>query len=243
MRRAVGLLVLGVALIAGRAVRSVALETPEFPFGVDGSPAAIQTAATRIVNDYVDAVGGIAGTVHDAPTVAVRNTPNLAAFDPRNNEIVLAHWPTVDEASRGFFLALAESEEDAEALFVELFNWFLVAHEMTHWFQRTVGMCLDRYGSEAMANDAAVAFFMRDGIAETRLLRLRERIVLALTRLEDPTPAGWEEAAFFNAHYAELARDPSRYGYYQFRLIREAVDRRGDLDFEALIRAASAGSD
>jgi len=123
-------------------------------------------------------------------------------------------------------------------LFTALFNWFLVAHELTHWLQREAGIDLDRFSSEAMANDFAVAFHLRAAGGEQRLVRLRDLLESALARLNDPTPEGVDAASFFNTNYGALARDPSRYGYYQFRFILDSIAARDELDFVSLIARA-----
>ena len=202
----------------------------------DVSAADVQTAAERIVFLYAVEAAEVLGKIPagDVPAVVIRNTPNLAYFNHRDGEIVLAHWAALDEPVRMFFVSLAPSGDPAQAscLFTSLFNGFLVAHEMTHWLQRRCGLDLDRYTSEAMANDVAVAFFMRLEGGEAELVTLREKTAQAIQHLADPTPIEEDPPTYFNAHYAELARDPYQYGYYQFRFIVDSIDRRADLDFE-----------
>jgi hypothetical protein len=221
----------------GWPVASAELALPLVP--IDATMSQVQSAAERIVGLFAAEVNQLLGQAV-APSVEVRNTSNLAAFDHRSWTIVLAHWPTLDQPSREFFLALAETAEDAAALFVSLFNEFLVAHEMAHWLYRTLGIELDRYSSEREANDIAVAFFMTSRDSETRLLALRPRLEAALTRLSDPTPPEADERDFFNDRYAVLARNPYLYGYYQFHFILDSIDRRDELDFASLLLDAVA---
>jgi len=217
--------------VAGSVVAQDALAVP---FAVD-SVAAIQSAAVQIVSDYVAVITEATGEPSYVPTIEIVNTPNLAYFNHRTGQIVLPHWPSLEGSSRDFFVSLSGDEAQAEELFTTLFNWFLVAHEVTHWFQRESGIALDRYSSEAMANHFAVAFHMRAAEGEERLLRLGERLEATLHRLVDPTPKGVEVATFFNANYVALARDPSRYGYYQFRFILDSIAHRSELNFETLV--------
>lgn len=217
-------------------VSALASAESALPFvPIDATPDHVQSAARQIASSFVVAVSEFLDQAVVTPSIEVRNTPNLAYFDHRSWTIVLAHWPTLDQASRRFFLDLAETGEDAAALFVGLFNDFLVAHEMAHWFHRTLGIELDRYSSEREANDIAVAFFLSSEDGETRLLALRPRLEEALARLSDPTPPGANETDFFNAQYAVLARNPYLYGYYQFRFILDSIDRRAELDFASLM--------
>ena len=206
---------------------------------IDAPVNQVQSAAERIVASFATRVIDLLDR-GVPPSVEVRNTPNLAYFDHRSWTIVTAHWPTLGSPSREFFLKLTETAEDAAALFVGLFNEFLVAHEMAHWLYRTVGIELDRYTSEREANDLAVAFFVASPNGQTRLLALRPRLEAALARLADPTPSGTGEQDFFNAQYGALARNPYLYGYYQFRFILDSIDRRAELDFGSLLLEAIA---
>jgi len=206
------------------------------------TPLQVQSEANALASRYADALSETAGSYATPPVVEVINTPNLAYYNHRTQRIVVPHWPSLEGPTRDFFLSLADDESTTAQLFVGLFDWFLVAHEMTHWFQRQAGIVLDRYPSEAMANDLAVAFHMETDHGEERLLALAGLLGQALTRLPDPTPLGESPAAFFNANYRELAVDPGRYGYYQFRFILDAIDRRADLEFSIEVSRAISGT-
>ena len=207
------------------------------PVGVGrvASPAEVKDRAEAIVRSYAERVALVVGPERYVPTVRILNTPALAYFDARARRITLPYWPTLDEQTKGFFLALLPDPEEAEELFGELFTWFLVAHEMTHWLQGELGIVLDRYEDERMANDVAVAFFMGEG-DEARLVRLGELLDHALQSLPDPVPVGEDRAAYFNRRYADLAVDPAQYGQYQFTFILDAISRRADLLWEDMLR-------
>ena len=217
-----------------------AAEGLDLSLPADTSIATVQTTAERIVGTFVERVSEITGGVsaEAVPRVVVKNTPNLVYLDHRRGEIVTAHWKTLDASAQSFFFSLVDGN-DAEAaacLFTSLFNGFLLAHEMTHWLQRYCGLMLDRYTSESMANDLAVAFFMDFEQGEAELLALQQQLQRAISRMSDPTPAGEDAATYFNSHYAELTRNASLYGYYQFRFVIDSIHRRAKLDFEGFIR-------
>ncbi|MBN1857736.1 hypothetical protein JW848_00860 [Candidatus Bipolaricaulota bacterium] len=207
----------------------------------DATTVDVQTTAERIVLVFVSRTAEVLGATlaSDVPSVAVRNTPNLAYFDHREGEIVLAHWGTLEEPLRMFFVSLTASDdlEQTSRLFTSLFNGFLVAHEMAHWLQHRCDAEMDRYTSESMANDLAVVFFVELEGGEEALVALRETIAQAIEHLVDPTPSEEDAAVYFNAHYAELARDPYQYGYFQFRFIIESIDQRDRFDFEKSVRS------
>ena len=238
MTRTIALLLL-IGFVCGGSVLASAVSALPL-VSIDATLNQVQSTAEQIVTLFAVAANECLDQAVVAPSVEVRNTPNLAYFDHRSWTIVLAHWPRLDEASRGFFLEMAETAEDAAALFVRLFNEFLVAHEMAHWLYRTLGIELDRYSSEREANDIAVAFFMSSEDGEARLLALRPRLEAALARLFDPTPPEADETEFFNDQYAALARNPYQYGYYQFCFILDSIDRRAELDFASLLLDAIA---
>ncbi len=215
--------------------QSASAEVPLSVPSINATPEQVQTAAEQIVFSFAMAVNEILDGAAIAPSVEVRNTPNLAYFDPRTQTIVIAHWPTLDQAFREFFLELTDSVDDAAAFFVGLFNTFLVAHEMSHWLYWTLGIERDHYSSEREANDMAVAFFLGIENGEAYLLSLRPMVEAALARLSDPAPSQSDEAQFFNNQYGLLARDPYQYGYYQFQFIVDSIDRRGELDFATLL--------
>lgn len=200
------------------------------------SPAEVKARAELIARSFAERVGTVAGPLRYVPAVRVWSTPALAYFDIRARRITLPYWPTLEAEVRAFFLSLASDADAAEALFAELFTWFLVAHEMAHWLQGELGIVLDRYQDERMANDLAVAFFMAEG-DEARLLNLGELLNRALQSLSDPVPPGEDRPTYFNLNYADLAVDPARYGYYQFALIADAITRRADLVFGILVRS------
>jgi len=194
-----------------------------YPVSIHMSVSEVQSAAERIVSMFAATTSELLGVDVAPPAVEIRNTPYLAYFDHRSGKIVLPHWPTLDPKQQAFFLDLADTPEEAEALFVALFNEFLVAHEMGHWLQRGLGVVCDRYTSEREANNIGAAFFEAVEGGGTRLL-------------VDPTLIGADERQFFNEHYAKLAVQPAAYAYYQFRFILDSIDARDTLDFAALLR-------
>lgn len=220
--------------VCGLACLGLAQDAPASPDAV-----AIQADVEHAVAAYAAAVLEVAGAADPPPEVVVRNTPYLAHYSPQTNRIVIPYWPP-QESTVTFFLALMDGNEAlAEELFAELFDWFLVAHELTHWLMIARGLEVDHYMGEALANDGAVAFHNLFPGSEERLLRLDALLAAALLRLRDPTPPQLSPVTYFNAFYPSLAGDPSRYGYYQFRFIRASIARRHELSFAAFVTAVS----
>jgi len=118
------------------------------PITAETSVAGVRSAAERTVNlvATATATAETLGFEPPAPAVAVRDTANLAYFNPRSGTIVTAHWPTLGSELRAFLPGLADTEDDAGELFVALFDEFLMAHEMGHWVQRGLRVTRDRCG-------------------------------------------------------------------------------------------------
>jgi hypothetical protein len=239
--RPVGFLLLLLATSLSIAARGQ--EAPLFPTPI--GQAAVQTAAESIAEAYVAIVDEVLERQTTRPALEVRDSPYLAYFDPRESKIVVPFWPPKKASTFGFFLALADGDTAwAEVFFEELFDWFLVAHELTHWLQTELGLSPSHYESETMADDFAVAFHMGTSGGEERLLHLDRMLVQALEHLTDPGPQGIETTTYFNAFYMALTQDPWKYGYYQFGFIRDSIARRNDLslvDLLAEIAHASGG--
>jgi len=186
--------------VCGLACLGLAQDAPASP-----DAAAIQADVEHAVAAYAAAVLEVAGAADPPPEVVVRNTPYLAHYSPQTNRIVIPYWPP-EESTVAFFLALMDGDEAlAEELFAELFDWFLVAHELTHWLMIARGFEVDHYMSEALANDGAVAFYNLYPESEERLLRLDILLAAALERLPDPTPPQLSPVTYFNAFYPSLA--------------------------------------
>jgi len=226
-------LALGSVLLGASCVGAASCSLPAVR--VDASVADVQSAAAGVIDAFALLAEEALELELDPPSIEVWNTPGLAFFAAPLNRIVVPHWPTLDPASQSFFVGLTQSPSQAAAFFVSMFNEFLVAHEMAHWLQWSLGVERDLYALEREANDLAAAFFMACG-DEDRLTGLAAKIG-ATTPLPNATPLDVDEESFFNAHYAELVSDPAKYGYYQFRFILESIDRRLELDWVTLLDA------
>lgn len=231
-KRVLSGIVVGVFFLIGG---TLALPTGPFPDGAGALQADIQATVEQMAAAYAAAVSDIVGVSIRPPAVVAANTPNLAYYDRRAQRIVIPYWPPQD-STVSFLLALTDGDGLlASELFAGLFDWFLVAHELTHWLQDLWGFSGDHFTSEALANGGAVAFHRLTPEGEGRLVRLDELLAGALERLTDPTPARLDPVTYFNAFYPSLSSDPRRYGYYQFRLIRDAIARRDGLDFAEFV--------
>ena len=170
-----------------------------------------------------------------APSVEVRNTPQLIFFESTANRIVIPSWESTSPEMRSVFQTFAAGDA-AERLFRVVFNRFLIAHEAGHWFQaRANRREATLYQNEDAANRLAVAFWRTQPGGERFLAEVEQLVTAAAAALTDPTPPGEDAVAYFGANYQALGRDPLKYGYYQFRFMRDALAVRSQLDFARMV--------
>ena len=167
----------------------------------------------------------------------IRNMPQLIQFLGPANQIMVPWWDTTPPEMRAVFRTFAGAgDPEAEHLFRAFFNRFLIAHEAGHWFQARANRGEPTlYANENMANRLAVAFWRTQPGGEARLAELERLAGRAAANLPDPTPAGEDAVAYFGANYHALGPDPLKYGYYQFRFMRDALRDRAQLDFGRMV--------
>jgi hypothetical protein len=218
---------------AGSPARIVPVYTDTAAFRADA-----QQIVTAFATQVARARGGALG---DAPAVQIRNVPQLILFSQSANQVVVPWWDALSPEMRATFRTFAGGgETEAEHLFRAFFNRFLIAHEAGHWFQaRANRREATLYANENMANRLAVAFWRTQPGGEPFLAELERLATAAAANLPDPTPAGEDPVAYFGANYRTLGADPLKYGYYQFRFMRDALRDRAQLDFARM--AADGG--
>jgi hypothetical protein len=231
------LLLLGCAASAARTPLSALEPTVAIQADAPDLRSEAQAVVAAIVAE-VNRVRG--GPSADVPTVEVRNTPQLIFFSRKANQIVVPSWADAPPGIRAVFATFAGGgDAEAERFFRLFFNRFLIAHEAGHWFQAHVNRReATLYENENAANRFAVAFWRTRPDGERFLAELERLATRAAANLPDPTPAGDDPVAYFNANYQALGRDPIKYGYYQFRFMRDALRDRARLDFASMVAGA-----
>ena len=236
MNRSRWLVVLCASLLAACA-RPTEVEHGVVPVYADS--AALRLGAQSMVDAFAVQVAHARGAaLAETPAVEVRNTPQLIFFSQRSNRVVVPSWETTPPEMRAVFRTFAAGDDaEAEHLFRAVFNRFLVAHEAAHWFQAHAARQQPTlYENENAANRLAVAFWRTQPGGEQFLAEMERLTTRAADALSDPTPAGQDPVAYFGANYQALGADPLKYGYYQFRFMRDAVRDRAQLDFAELVR-------
>ena len=200
--------------------------------------AALRAGAQSIVSAFAAEVARVRGApLAEVPTVLVRNESGLIRFLDPTNQVQVPWWDTTPPEMRAVFRTFAGGgDREGEHLFRAFFNRFLIAHEAAHWFQyRANRRERTLYENENMANRLAVAFWRTQPGGEALLVELERLAARAAANLPDPTPAGEDPVAYFGANYERLGPDPLKYGYYQFRFMRDAIRDRAQLDFGRMV--------
>lgn len=180
-----------------------------------------------------------------SPKVVIAFTPQLSWIEEDGSAIHTAEWSQCPAGMQGFFASLlgdAPTMPPAK-FFHEVFNAFLVPHEMSHFVDARRGHLKnggDFYGGEVHANRVAVAFWLGEPGGKERIARLMDVVAQALVRMNSPVPQGADKAAYFNENYLALLDDASKYGWYQFRMFLDAWEKRQEADFGALVRTPLA---
>jgi hypothetical protein len=226
---------LAVALIVGTARPPIPLAAQEAGSADHGIPeypdaAALQAGARETVEAFARAVATLALDLGDSPAVEVRSTPMLIFFSPGDNQITVPWWEDLSPEQHALFDTWGGDRAGGERLFRALFHRFLVIHEAGHWLQsRSDQRKATLYENELDANRIAVAFWRTAPDGEAFLAEVETLLERCVATTPDPTPPGEDAAAFFNANYRELGRDPVRYAFYQFRFMLDAVRERDGL--------------
>jgi hypothetical protein len=228
---------LGCASSASSVPRTAAATAPPLvPVYTDTS--SFRAGAQAVVSAFAAEVARVrGGRLADPPAVRIRNAPQLIFFSGQANQIVVPWWDTTPPEMRAVFRTFAGGgDPEAEHLFRAFFNRFLIAHEAGHWFQtRANRRERTLYDNENVANRLAVAFWRTQPGGEAFLAELERLAAGAVANLPDQTPAGEDPVVYFGANYQTLGRDPLKYGYYQFRFMRDALRDRAQLDFSRMV--------
>lgn len=198
----------------------------------------LRTGAQAVVDDFHARTLAAGLDRGPAPTVEVRAAPQIIFFVPSANEIVVPWWDDFPPELWQLFTHFAGGDEaEGVRIFHAFFHRFFIAHEASHWLHGHRGDLMPEllYPNENTANRTAVAYWRTQPDGEPFLAALERMIDDIVARIPDPTPPGRDPAEYFGANYQELGADGVRYGYYQFRFVRDALRERERLDFDVIL--------
>ena len=221
------------------------IATPRLVLAADTPPAPTPLRAVEgVVADFSARAhaAGLPATVV-TPAVVFRTTPALSVFTPQG--VFIAEWSALPPPAQAQFDAWATaggSSWTGARLFDEMFHWFLVPHEMTHWVQTRGGTqpLTDRYATEMEANRVAVAYWRQTDAGRARLDALAGVLASMYAKMPSPVPSGADPVQYFQTKYDALAADPGAYGWYQLRMIIDAYRAADSPPFDAMLKALIA---
>ncbi|MFH1727271.1 MAG: hypothetical protein ABIA04_02485 [Pseudomonadota bacterium] len=168
------------------------------------------------------------------PTIEIKTTPSLISWREKLKKVRIPFWIDLKKNQKEIFLDWTGNIKTAQTLFTALFNWFFIPHELTHFLQTEYDFKSDHFDSEKLANDYAVAFWMEIKGGEKKLLKIKTILQPIFKKLKDAFPKNENEREYFNKHYGKLGEDPNKYGYFQFKWVLDAIEKRNKLKLNTL---------
>jgi hypothetical protein len=161
------------------------------------------------------------------PTVNIKTGPYLIKWDEANRGIILPFWDELFDEQIELFKTL--KGEYAEELFISMFNWFLIPHELGH-FINPMEDSLSPYNRERAANEFAVAFYLSQKEYREKLDYIEKTLPGVLDLIPKIDFNCLSEEEYFNVNYTKLGSNPYAYGYYQFKFIIDILENKEDID-------------
>lgn len=170
------------------------------------------------------------------PAVVVETRPSLVSYDTRDRAVRMSRWEELDEGMQGLMSAWAAEGTlglSPDMMFDEIFNRFLLAHELGHYLEHMSGRlnAIDLWESEVEANRIAVAFWSSQPDEADQLAARVANFNGFLEGMPSPVPQGEDAHAYFVANYERLGSDAAAYGWYQGAFLRTAWAQRDERDF------------
>ena len=170
------------------------------------------------------------------PSVVVETRPSLVSYNTEDRAVRMSRWAELDEGMQGLMTAWAAKGTlglTPDLMFDEIFNRFLIAHELGHYLEHMSGRLntIDLWESEVEANRIAIAFWASQSDEADRLPARVANFNGFLEALPSPVPEGEDAHAYFVANYERLGSDAAAYGWYQGAFLRTAWAQREQRDF------------
>ena len=178
-----------------------------------------------------------------APKILVEDVPSFGQYDDETNTLRISDWSLLQPEERSGFFLLAggpdAKEADARALFDLAAHRWIFIHELGHWWQNC-NKAINQKNPWKMEFDAdrvSLAYWREaDPTVVSRMVPIFQRVV---STYHNPTPAGQDTTAYFNAHYQELGPTPA-YRWYQSQMNVVAEQERPILTFAQILTAIQA---
>ena len=202
----------------------------------------VAARATAIRDRFVTAIRKCGAVPSFIPGIDVNTDANLVSYRFDDRAVHLGRWADLPPPLKGMMTAWAAQGTmglKPDEMFGEVFNDFLVAHELGHYLEHMAGRIdtKDPTVSETNANRIAIAFWSIDRADRTRLPTRYANVTQFLFAQPDPVPLGQDPRTYLAKNYARMSQDGSAYGWYQGRFLRDAWAQRGKPDFCGWVKA------
>lgn len=176
------------------------------------------------------------------PSVVVETRPSLVSYNTTDRVVRMSRWSELDGGMQGLMSAWSAQGTlglEPEGMFDEIFNRFLLAHELGHYLEHMSGRlnAIDLWESEVEANRIAIAFWASQEDEAGRLPARVANFNVFLEGLPSPVPEGEDAHAYFVTNYERLGSDAAAYGWYQGAFLRTAWAQRDERDFCGWVKA------
>ncbi|MGB8357988.1 MAG: hypothetical protein WCD55_05165 [Bacteroidales bacterium] len=209
-----------------------------FPYYTSGQSSFIKHYETResVESDGNEIIAGFNQFVKDQgfslpsiPKIKIQTEPFLIKLDRPNNTIIVPYWDDLTNDQKEIIKSWRG--ENAEEFFVLMFNWFFIAHELSHYIN-PMDHDLNPYQCEREANEVAVTFFRRNPENFEKLDFIKKSLTKVLEILPKIDFGNMSEAEYFNANYQKIGSNPNVYGYFQFKFILDILNNQKDFSIK-----------
>ncbi|MTI47878.1 MAG: hypothetical protein FH761_08555 [Firmicutes bacterium] len=146
-------------------------------------------------------------------------------------KLYYSSWEELDDEIKSLFSGMFQGNvKKAKQCYELYFYWYNIVHEMGHILKSQYGSTEqgNPWKEEQYVNEFAVAFW-RENQQEERLEMLKKFLEEILTIIPSPIPDGIPALKFFNENYHKLAENPLEYGYFQFYLVVNSLEKSDKL--------------
>ena len=155
-------------------------------------PVAARAGAIR--DRFVAAIHRCGANPSFVPPIKIDNDPTLVSYFFEDRSVHLSRWDQLPPPLKDFMAAWAAQGTmglTPEQMFGEIFNDFLVAHELGHYLEHMSGriQTLDPTDAETEANQIALAFWSTDKADRARLPMRYENFTTFPVPATRPGPA------------------------------------------------------
>jgi hypothetical protein len=165
------------------------------------------------------------------PGVYIHTAPFLIKWDGQNKRIILPYWDELLDEQKEIFKTW--KGEEAEELFISLFNWFFIPHELGHFVEMNFNSdTLTPYEFELAANEFAIAFLTRKEENMDKIKYIRKSLSDVLKILPKIDFGDLTEVEYFNTNYKQLGNNPNIYGYFQFKFILDLLNNQEKINLQ-----------